>query len=283
MAALPYHKVVASKAFTILVGPHKKTCTIHADLLAAMSGPLNALVNVHMREATEAMAEWPDVDEETFARFGEFAYTGTYGALDEHPATGPSTGDEHIARDHVPTKLRKLKRKKMMRQGLLDPSISADPSHSGDVTNDDGTSTSLSAPIDESAEGAKAPSFTDGILSHARVYVFADCYLVRDLAKLSLKRLHEALETVPKGKEFGGAIAQLADYTFANTVAGEGHQDPLREQLCLYIADNIQTIWPSSDFQSLLEGCGELSKDIIKLLIPRLSPRETVTRWNGWD
>ncbi|KAK0391205.1 hypothetical protein NLU13_0706 [Sarocladium strictum] len=71
-------KELTSKPFTFIVGPEKKEFHIHRDVVARISEPLNVLVNGNMTEAAEGKVEWPDVDEETFIRFSQYAYTGEY-------------------------------------------------------------------------------------------------------------------------------------------------------------------------------------------------------------
>lgn len=52
--------------------------TIHAELVAHHSKPLSKLVNGQMIEAKEGCACLEDVDEDTFTRFGQYAYTLDY-------------------------------------------------------------------------------------------------------------------------------------------------------------------------------------------------------------
>ncbi|KAI1417042.1 hypothetical protein F5Y13DRAFT_153596 [Hypoxylon sp. FL1857] len=92
MSSVPYEIIAASKPFRFLVGPKKKEFTMHAELVARMSKPLWTLVNGEWKESKGGLAEWPEIDEETFVRFCEFAYTGDYKAavpFMEMPPTPP--------------------------------------------------------------------------------------------------------------------------------------------------------------------------------------------------
>lgn len=63
---------------------------MHSDLLARQSKPLSALVNGGMKEAEDAVVEWPEVDPETFIRFWQFAYTNDYAGAEPTPVLPPS-------------------------------------------------------------------------------------------------------------------------------------------------------------------------------------------------
>lgn len=52
--------------------------TIHAELVAHHSKPLGKLINGQMIEANEGCAWLEDIDEDTFTRFGQYAYTLDY-------------------------------------------------------------------------------------------------------------------------------------------------------------------------------------------------------------
>ena len=52
--------------------------TIHGDLVAHHSKPLGKLINGEMKEAKEGSAWLEDIDEDTFTRFGQYAYTLDY-------------------------------------------------------------------------------------------------------------------------------------------------------------------------------------------------------------
>jgi hypothetical protein len=64
--------------FKFLVGPKKKEFALHRTAVSRLSKSLDQLVNGPMREAKEQCVSWEDTDEDTFIRFGEWAYTGDY-------------------------------------------------------------------------------------------------------------------------------------------------------------------------------------------------------------
>lgn len=73
-----FYSFMTSEPFYILVGPEKVRFMMHAELLARQSIPLYMLVKGRMKEAAEGVAEWPEVDPDTFIRFSQYAYTGDY-------------------------------------------------------------------------------------------------------------------------------------------------------------------------------------------------------------
>ncbi|KAK6839826.1 hypothetical protein PG987_005692 [Apiospora arundinis] len=74
MAALS-QSIAASGPFRFLIGPEKKEYMMHTELVASLSKPLKALLTSGMAESCKRVVEWPDVDETTFLRFFQFAYT----------------------------------------------------------------------------------------------------------------------------------------------------------------------------------------------------------------
>lgn len=76
------YSIIASPPFRFLVGPDRKLFTIHTALVIHHSKPLGALLNGPMLEAKEKCALLEDIDDDTFVRFSQYAYTGDYIAAD---------------------------------------------------------------------------------------------------------------------------------------------------------------------------------------------------------
>ncbi|EXJ88778.1 hypothetical protein A1O3_01842 [Capronia epimyces CBS 606.96] len=75
---IPHRDFAHSHPFQFLVGPEKRSIYIHSGLVQQHSQTLDTLVRGGMVEANEQCATLEDIDEETFIRFVEFAYTGDY-------------------------------------------------------------------------------------------------------------------------------------------------------------------------------------------------------------
>lgn len=69
---------MGSDIFTFVIGPNGKEYRVHRTAISKLSKPLGVLINGEMREAKEKCVKWPDVDEKTFVRFTQWAYTETY-------------------------------------------------------------------------------------------------------------------------------------------------------------------------------------------------------------
>ena len=68
---------MGSGPVTFLIGENKRKYTVHAALIAYHSRPLGDIVNKHLLEA-KVSCFLADVDEDTFVRFAQYAYTGDY-------------------------------------------------------------------------------------------------------------------------------------------------------------------------------------------------------------
>lgn len=75
---LCFDRILRSKIFKFLVGPNEKEFIVHEAVLHELSEPLRVLLGGPFKEARESTVAWPDVDENTFVRFVEWAYTGSY-------------------------------------------------------------------------------------------------------------------------------------------------------------------------------------------------------------
>ncbi|KAK1239325.1 hypothetical protein MKX07_008813 [Trichoderma sp. CBMAI-0711] len=76
----PVLSVLLSEQITFLIGPNKKRFTMHKATVETLSKNLDQLLNGPMEEAQTRCVSWEDTDEDTFIRFGEWAYTGGYKA-----------------------------------------------------------------------------------------------------------------------------------------------------------------------------------------------------------
>ncbi|KAK4150896.1 Rho-related BTB domain-containing protein 3 [Chaetomidium leptoderma] len=89
MERISWESIGSSKAFRFTVGPQKREFTIHTALVACQSHALKTLVSGNFSEARNGHAVLEAVDEQTFARFLQYAYTGDYDATAADAAVGP--------------------------------------------------------------------------------------------------------------------------------------------------------------------------------------------------
>jgi hypothetical protein len=87
-------RIFTSEPFTFLVGDSKSKIVVNGAAIAQLSPALDTLVNGSMKEAHAKTAEIPDITEEEFVRFCQFAYTGDYSPVQSKQASsdpGPSS------------------------------------------------------------------------------------------------------------------------------------------------------------------------------------------------
>ena len=78
---------------------------IHAELVSQNSKPLNRMINGYMSEAQEGFAVMKDVDEGTFVRFIQWAYSGYYDAGKfkiDSPMAGSALIEEEMTGESYP-------------------------------------------------------------------------------------------------------------------------------------------------------------------------------------
>lgn len=73
-----FTSILFSQPFKFIIGHQKKLFTVHESAVSRLSKSLNDLLNGSMKEANEHCVYWEDVDEKTFLRFAQWAYTGEY-------------------------------------------------------------------------------------------------------------------------------------------------------------------------------------------------------------
>ncbi|KAL7627928.1 hypothetical protein AAE478_002123 [Parahypoxylon ruwenzoriense] len=278
MASVPYDCIAASKPFRFLVGPDKKEFMMHIELVARLSKPLHTLVKGDMKEAQEGVAEWPEIDEGTFIRFCEFAYTGSYKAA--VPASAESDPElESKANGSVEVGLEP----EIDPVGYDEPSGYSPPAsrrkkyRNGYYVDDTPTKKDeMWTKFKEDEAGEENPNteptadFSEVLLSHARLYALADLYDIDTLMTLCVRKLHRTLKAF---NLHNGAratdVAQLIDYSYKNTISKQGKQDKLRNLLATYAACKIEELWSNLYFKDVLES-GDVSKSIVEQLLRRL-------------
>lgn len=273
------------------MGQHRREFTIHSALVAHQSPALNTLVNGELREARDGHAIWESVDEQTFVRFSQFAYTGDYDDAEpnlklpqdltdierddsdlqaagssrdrENTYTPPEYGEYWAA-----SKKKRFKKAQVFWEPPEEPPSSpvSKREHLWDGFKrrsylDSSPNSSVPAPTHNEAY----LDYTEVFLSHSRLYVFAECYGIPGLIKLSLHKLHRTLVSFSLHEERLDDIVELLRYCYADAVP-----DQLRELVVPYAACNVEKLWNSEEFRKLLETYGELSMTLIGSLLRRL-------------
>ncbi|KAL2022226.1 hypothetical protein VTK56DRAFT_5836 [Thermocarpiscus australiensis] len=260
MPGISWEKIASSKPYTFFVGPTKREFTLHSALVASLSPALDKLVNGPFKEAAEGKAELRDVDEQTFIRFTEFAYTGDYAEIPFLASHLDWCNKMNRANEGGSTRSQPLFR----------------------VRRQDSTSTS-SKLWGEFKSTIRVPSnfefhtkaenrdggddFAEVFLFHARLFVFADCYGISKLMELSLRKLGRALAALELDNRHEGAkaVVRLLQYCFDNPTP-----ESLRSLVLLYTACVARKIWPSSTFQDFFKTHDDFKMALMATLVEAL-------------
>ncbi|KAG6319417.1 hypothetical protein E4U22_004545 [Claviceps purpurea] len=278
MATISCDSFISSKPFEFVVGPKKGVFTIHSALVASLSPVLERLVNGDMLEAKTGSVVWEHVDEQTFVRFSQYAYMKTY----EYP----------------------LSTNRPLTLDLLRPLAFSSPSpplgspatyaFRPFATPDPLAPSAPSVPLGQQVEKGKrmwekfekqlsssepyvamilAPRiFTDYrdddaefLLSHARLYVFADCYGIKPLMRLSLSTLHHVLIKVPEDR-LTPRVVKLLQYCYENDTPAA-----LKDLVVEYVVCRVETLWEKEEVVELAQDHGNFSSAVIKGLLGRIT------------
>ncbi|KAK7946763.1 uncharacterized protein PG986_011084, partial [Apiospora aurea] len=276
--------IAASGPFRFLVGPEKKEYMMHAELVARLSEPLRALVTGGMDESWRGVVEWPEVDEATFMRFFQFAYTGHFDAEAPEPPPPKSPRLSEAAPEEpfeeaelgVETgydafgNVRLVQRRKMRMAKKAWNTL--EKSQTNLWTSFKELYTPLEIrPTDWSLpEQDPTADFTRVFLAYARLYVLADEKGIQGLADLSLRRLHRTLVHFNLQVKDADSIASLVEYCFENTCDKGAEQDGLRRLVCLFSACKLEILWTSEVFRRVFVETGDFSVGVVGMLLARL-------------
>ncbi|KAF9874120.1 hypothetical protein CkaCkLH20_08492 [Colletotrichum karsti] len=126
-------------------------------------------------------------------------------------------------------------------------------------------------PPRESIMGGFTDDHTDMFVSIAMVYVFADCYGIKGLQELSLRKLREALVQFDLHPPGVPDITELIRYTYENTMERQnGQRDALRSLISLYAACKVKELMEDEEFPKLLD---ELGGDFSRALVEDMMGR----------
>ena len=191
-----------------------------------------------MKESSQLLVDWEEQDLETFLRFGDFVYTGDYdnAYLHELVVFGElSEDDSDSSNEYLPKKTSRSKR----------PSASSRLSPNNKLWYRFQALYAAYEKLDFSNEPLE--DHTDDLLSHAKVYVLADCYGIQDLQIVALRKLHRALSNFELHSDQVSDIAELLRYSFGNTMESPWGRDCLRELVATYASCFLDHFFKDED------------------------------------
>ncbi|KAK5651163.1 hypothetical protein OQA88_13210 [Cercophora sp. LCS_1] len=291
---LTYEDMASSKPFLFTIGPNKREFTMPSVLVAAQSPALERLVNGEFKEAQDQHSHLQDIDEETFVRFIEYAYTGKYGDTNDDDGLkeakllsliGAFSEDEiEVAAEPEPEpepvrsvwSPQPTKKKKCVRCGCHRPTeIPPEPRIPPQIPS----SPTLFQPLGEKfrdrvsalAVEEKAPriahrqgsSAANSFLAHARVFVFADYWGITRLGGLSLQALGEELKVASIGLSVvRDRVVELIEYCFEDAKPEE-----LVKLVMQYASFKLPHLWVSEKFRGIFEDNKELSVGLVESIV----------------
>ncbi|KIW68821.1 hypothetical protein PV04_04741 [Phialophora macrospora] len=296
--ALPFHSYADAKPFKFLVGAAGKPFFVHAKLAAHQSSTLATLIEGAMIEAKREYAVFDDVDEETFIRFMQFAYTGDYSVAEpdvvlfrqdigvengvasrgsispkiveepDGPAEEPPPPEDSDAPVEEPPQ---------------DPEYHANSDiypASGERKSkgqrlwesfqDKANVNSLPTTWEPRSNKDECEDYIPVFLCHAKLYVFADKYGIKPLQELVLQKLRLTLSRFILYPRRVGDVIELMRYTYEHTTEYVGGSDRLRDLVADYVVCHIEKIMEYGDFTKLMQENGDVTKDIMPKLMERV-------------
>ncbi|GAB0138169.1 hypothetical protein EsDP_00006413 [Epichloe bromicola] len=220
--------------------------------------------NGRFAEATQGYAVLADVDANTMVIFAEFLYKGDY------DLPHPIEPDCEVIAASPNSKSKSSKRQRLLSRGLqrkwkqpVDKywiTFTEDVAY-GYIPN------SPAAPILNEKMGI---DYSDFFISHAKVFIFADCYGVEDLMNLSMRKLHQALCGFRPSPERISDILALVRFCYDNPAP-----EKLKEILASYLACYTESVFLVSGFKELLRKKGDFAADLACAMASRL-PRTSL-------
>ncbi|CZR54968.1 uncharacterized protein PAC_04853 [Phialocephala subalpina] len=275
-----FETIVLSRLFKFIIGADKVPIVVHEQALADLSTALTTLMQGKMSESLAGEATWKDVDQETFIRFIQFAYTGDYSvpvmivkasdqslrhdtnewpaaeaveeSVEEQPAEVASNGWGSFGRSKKQILRDRSKAFKSLTYTLLKPRSNF--AHTCDPAVSEGSNENIG----------------EVLLTHASLYVLAEKWGVESLKRLTLVKLHQTLSMLQLDGPKVTNIIKLARYVYSeeNTPDLNTGIDELRRLICQYVAANAEVISEHPLFIKMIEEGGAFIRDLWKCVVP---------------
>lgn len=255
-----------------------------------------------MGEASEGKATIKDIEEDTFMRFCQFAYTGDYTTPEfthipttelpctsdsdlpvvepepvvESPEPEPEPVEVPAAREpepepaeDIPSRgqpVRKLKKNKVSKSILMRRKLD-NLVYETETSRADST-----ARCEVRQNSDPTEDYTPVFLGHAQLYVFAEQWGIDVLKTLALSKLHKTLTSFTLYTVRRPDVVELLRYTFSNdhTPDRVGAVDDLRSLVMLYATCEVESLVHCSEFLSLVEEGGQLAQNLVQMLVKRI-------------
>lgn len=196
-----------------------------------------------MAEAKEGCAWLEDVDKDTFTRFAQYLYTGTYKGADTSAQSGLT--DSTRPDDEIDKVYGYFDRVNQQLWPIFQQRKYTVPSIKGDFKKTE-----------------NSDDYTEIFLCHARLYAFADKYDITLLKNICLASLHQDLVLYTSLCR-RPAIVELLRYTYSNTPGCPNSMDDLRSLVIHQASCVVKELALSIEFTALLGEMGGIGRDIV--------------------
>ncbi|KAK7955900.1 uncharacterized protein PG986_005122 [Apiospora aurea] len=266
----PYDSILRSRPITFVVGPTKTEFVVHADAITRLSKPLRALVDGDMKEAKESHVVWDDVDDQTFARFIQWAYTDEYATAEPEillDASNIQTGESSTASTKAPREPEKSLYSLQDKSAItLQPLLGSKGVEMAKAFTAGTSWAMIGATFEPRLNSEGCEDYSKVSSCHANLYIMADKYDIAPLGKLSMHKLGTTLKTFKLYPSRMSDILSLAELVFENTRDG----DEMRLMIAHYCACIVEDLAKCEKFQPTLQAYPEFSSALMAKMTERL-------------
>lgn len=284
---------------------------IHAELTSLHSKPLDRMMNNGMAEPCGGVAELKEVDQGTFARFIEWAYKGYYSApsfslqaVSPSPAKWSnslfSSGNDHMKANSTEDDMAppcpvedpnladwgwasnfRGKKKKSAGNSVWPTEAFSTADHQSKSSKrafkqsflerkNTVRRNAIDIPPPRANQKAEE-DYTEILLCHARMYVFAEQFDIQLLKSLAFEELQATLAIFTLYVARTGDIIALLRYVYSETGPSTDGVEDLRTLLIHYVDYEIDTLMKDEEFNEVMvENGGPLLGDVVSMLAKRI-------------
>jgi hypothetical protein len=250
---------------------------VHGGVIAALSPPLERLINGPMVEGQTRKVIFPQLQLEDFERICEFAYRGDYSV------PKPTTFDEDAVNPRMASVVNACPIVTVYDD--LEPSDYESDRYSERESNVGAkkgnlpehfrraryplvgwTRKQFARVADIEPNSHWTQNYAPVFLGHARLYVFAHMYMIAELRNLVLHKLHRTLKRFTLYCSGCSSIVELARYVYDDDLLPgrqNGQIDKLRELVVEFVALNVEHFSEEEVHRDLLNQDGEYAADLL--------------------
>ncbi|KAG6078061.1 hypothetical protein E4U33_000957 [Claviceps sp. LM78 group G4] len=269
MQASPYEGILMSEPFKFVVGKTKKELFIHSTLVASQSRALRRLMDGPFIESQQGYVVLADEDVRTIAAFAEFIYKGDYHlSCDGLP---PDNGKEAHCAGTCSDSVRELGRPVNAHWTAFAKSEEYGyQTTSPNALNCPNCRYQCQVPASPLLQTwSMDTDYSQLLIAHAKIFVFADCYGIDALMKLAMQKIHRALCEFRLSRVRVNDILALVRFCYERPAP-----EKLRKLVASYsaaIMDSTVSKVLAECFQDVLKESGEFAADIAWFLACRVT------------